>query len=180
MSNCINILDKQFTICISHQQIEKRVKELAIELNDLFRDRKPVFLSVLNGSFIFASDLMKELNMACEISFIKLSSYTGTSSSGKVSELIGLETNLQNRDVVIIEDIVDTGRTIAMLYQLLNQKKVRSTTLVTMLFKRAALIENITPDYIGFEVEDKFLVGYGLDYNQYGRNLKDIYVENKS
>jgi hypoxanthine phosphoribosyltransferase len=120
--------------------------------------------------------LLKTLDIPCEISFVKLSSYKGTNSSGSVKQLIGLEDRLEGRDVIILEDIVDTGKTVKELLGILREKNVKSITLVTMFFKKAALTENIIPDLVGFEVDNRFLVGYGLDYNQYGRNLKDIYL----
>jgi hypoxanthine phosphoribosyltransferase len=175
MTQKVKIKDKEFVIYISNDQIAKRIQELAKEIVARFKGKSPVFLAILNGSFIFASDLLKELNIPCEITFVKLASYKGIHSAGKIRNLIGLSDSLKGRDVIILEDIVDTGKTVKELYLLLKKKSVKSITLVTMFFKKEALIENILPDFVGFEVENKFLVGYGLDYEQYGRNLKDIY-----
>jgi hypoxanthine phosphoribosyltransferase len=176
MNKKIRIKDNEFVLYIDHRLIKKRIRELASDLSHYFSSSKPVFLAILNGSFIFASDLLKELDIPCEISFVKLASYKGTHSTGKIKNLIGLNDSLTGRDVIILEDIVDTGKTVTELYRLLEEKSVKSITLVTMFLKKEALVENVNPDFVGFEVENKFLVGYGLDYDQYGRNLKDIYV----
>jgi hypoxanthine phosphoribosyltransferase len=176
MSDRITILDKEFSVYLQPEVIQKRVKEIAAEINASHAGKTPLFLAILNGSFIFASDLLKSISINCEISFVKLASYIGTSSSGKITTMIGLSESLKGKDIIIIEDIVDTGRTMKNLLSILSDHSPESITIVTLLFKKEALIEDIYPDYVGFEVPDKFLVGYGLDYNGIGRNLDKIYV----
>lgn len=176
MNDEINILEKTFSVCIRTDQIQIRVDEIAKKLNNSHKGKNPLFLAVLNGSFIFASDLLKKITIDCEISFIKLASYVGTSSTGKITTMIGLSESLKGKDIIIIEDIIDTGQTMKNLLGLLYDHNPQSITIVTLLFKRNALIENIKPDHVGFEVPDKFLVGYGLDYNGIGRNRENIYV----
>ncbi|MBL7917613.1 MAG: hypoxanthine phosphoribosyltransferase, partial [Bacteroidia bacterium] len=136
----------------------------------------PVFLVVLNGSFMFASDLLKKVNIPCEISFIKVASYHGTSSTGNVTELIGLTENITNRTVVIVEDIVDTGITLEKLVTVLKGKNVKQIKVASALLKPDSYKKNIIVDYVGIEIKNEFVIGYGLDYDGMGRNLKDIYV----
>lgn len=135
----------------------------------------PVFLVVLNGAFMFASDLMKHYTDAAEISFIKMASYEGTDSSGEVTQLLGLDIDITDRHVVLVEDIVDTGNTIVALYNLINRFKIKSLRVATLFFKPEAYRKSIEIDYAGFEIEHKFIVGYGLDYNKQGRNLGEVY-----
>lgn len=172
----IKVKDLQFEPFISHHSIEARVIELANRLTVDFHGKNPLFLSVLNGSFMFTSDLMKAFLSPCEISFIKLASYQGTESTGQVQTLIGLNNNIENRDVIIIEDIVDTGNTVKKILELVKDHKPASIQILTLLFKPEAFKEDFEIDYVGFEIENKFVVGYGLDYDGYGRNLDQIYV----
>lgn len=176
MTDIITILDKRFSVYIQAEDIQNRVKEIAAKLNESHAGKTPLFLAILNGSFIFASDLLKNITIDCEISFVKLASYIGTSSTGKITTMIGLSESLNGKDIIIVEDIIDTGRTMKNLLGILHDHSPESITIVTLLFKKEALIENIKPDHVGFEVPDKFLVGYGLDYNSMGRNLEKIYV----
>ena len=176
MTDRITILDKKFSVYIQAEQIQERVKQIAAELNESHSGKTPLFLAILNGSFIFASDLLKNITLGCEISFVKLASYIGTSSTGKITTMIGLSESLKGKDIIIIEDIIDTGRTMKNLLGILYDHSPLSITIVTLLFKKEALIENIIPDHVGFIVPDKFLVGYGLDYNGMGRNLENIFV----
>jgi len=176
MTDRITIQDKEFSAYIHAEEIQTRVKEIAAELNESHAGKTPIFLAILNGSFIFVSDLLKNITLGCEISFVKLASYIGTSSTGEITTLIGLSESLKGKDIIIVEDIIDTGRTMKNLLEILHDHSPGSITIVTLLFKKEALIENITPDHVGFEVPDKFLVGYGLDYNGMGRNLDKIYV----
>lgn len=176
MMDEVSILDKQFSIYITADKIQERVNDIAAKLNISHQGKKPLFLAILNGSFIFASDLLKKINIDCEISFIKLASYLGTTSTGKVTTMIGLSESLKGKDIIIVEDIIDTGRTMKNLLAILHEHNPHSITIVTLLFKKVALIEKIKPHYVGFDVPDKFLVGYGLDYNSLGRNLESIYV----
>ncbi|MFI5195135.1 MAG: hypoxanthine phosphoribosyltransferase [Chitinophagales bacterium] len=174
MSN-IHIHDKNFKPYIAAAAIRKKVTELAQALNRDYKDKNPVFIAILNGSFIFAADLFKELTIDAEISFIKLASYKGMKSGGQVITSIGLDTEIFGRHVVIIEDIVDTGKTMnEFLPQLLHQQPA-SLKIVALLHKPEAKLHPITVDYTGFEIPDKFVVGYGLDYNGLGRNTASIY-----
>jgi hypoxanthine phosphoribosyltransferase len=172
----IKVKDLQFEPFISQYLIEVRITELANKLTVDYHGKNPLFVSVLNGSFMFTSDLMKVFLLPCEISFVKLTSYEGTQSTGQVETLIGLNNKIENRHVIIIEDIVDTGNTVKKILELINEYKPASVKILTLLFKPEALKENIEIDYVGFEIENKFVVGYGLDYDGYGRNLDQVYV----
>lgn len=172
----INILDKTFVPFISRQSIENRVLELSAMISKDYEGRCPLFLVVLNGAFLFAGELVKHIPLTCEITFIRLSSYSQTESTGKVKEIIGLDDNIENRDIIIIEDIVDTGLTIAQLLKQIEDKKPKSVEIATLLHKPEALKTPVAMRYIGFEIENKFVVGYGLDYDGIGRNLDSIYV----
>ncbi len=171
----IQVLDKKFQPFIKAAQIHEQVEKLAKQLNEDYTDKKPLFIAILNGSFMFASDLFKEITIEAEICFIKLASYKGTKSTGNVITSIGLDESLKNRHVVIIEDIVDTGKTLhEFLPQLINQQPA-SLKIAALLHKPDALAHPLTIDYLGFNVPNKFLLGYGLDYDGLGRNLKEIY-----
>lgn len=172
----IKVKDLQFEPFISNHLIEARVTELANRLTVDYHGKNPLFLSVLNGSFMFTSDLMKSFLSPCEISFIKLASYEGMESTGNVQALIGLNNQIENRDIIIIEDIVDTGNTVKKILDLVKDHKPASVKILTLLFKPEAFQEDFEIDYVGFEIENKFVVGYGLDYDGYGRNLDQIYV----
>ena len=172
----ITIKDKQFKSYISSVKISEAVKKVAEKINKDLAGESPVFLAILNGSFMFAADLMKEINLNCEISFVKLASYHGTTSTGTVSELIGLNQDLSGRVVIIIEDIVDTGNTLEKLTEILMSKKVKSFKVATAFFKPTAYTKKIKVDYVGIEIPNDFVVGYGLDYDGLGRNLKDVFV----
>jgi len=175
----ITIKDKEFKPYIEESKINFAIKSMAEKINADMANDNPLFLVVLNGSFMFAAALLKEINFPCEISFIKLASYHGTQSSGEVNELIGLSEDIKNRDVVIIEDIVDTGVTLEKLNLVLSNKQVNSIKVVTLLLKPESYKKNIPVDYSGIKIPNDFVVGYGLDYDGFGRNLKDIYVLNK-
>lgn len=179
MSQLITINDRQFKPFISSDKINEAVLQMANKINSDLLDEFPIFLVVLNGSFVFAADLLREVNIPCEISFIKLASYDGTSSSGTVTELIGLKENIHNRTVVIIEDIVDSGHTIDRLTIELIAKQAKTIKVATALFKPEAYKKEHTIHYVGFEIANDFVIGYGLDYDGLGRNLKDIYVLNQ-
>jgi len=176
MSRLITIKDKQFKPYITQRKIAAAVKAVANSINAELKDDLPVFLAVLNGSFMFASDLLKQVTIPCEISFVKLASYHGTSSSGHITELLGLAENLSDRTVVIVEDIVDTGLTIELLVDELNKKKVKKIKIATALLKPGSYKKNIKIDYVGLEIQNEFVIGYGLDYDGLGRNLKDIHI----
>ena len=171
----IRVRDKDFKSYISAEDIRKKVAELAVMLNRDYQDKHPVFIAILNGSFIFAADLFRELNIDAEISFIKLASYKGTKSSGQVISSIGLDTELFGRHVVIIEDIVDTGKTLNVFLPQLQHQQPLSLKIVALLHKPEATVYPMKVDYTGFEIPDKFVVGYGLDYNGLGRNNAAIY-----
>ena len=172
----ITVKDKQFKSYISSVKISEAVKKVAEKINTDLAGESPVFLAVLNGSFMFAADLMKEINLTCEISFVKLASYHGTTSTGTVSELIGLNQDISGRVVIIVEDIVDTGNTLEKLAEILISKKVKSFKVATAFFKPTAYTKKIKVDYVGIEIPNDFVVGYGLDYDGLGRNLKDVFV----
>lgn len=172
----VTLKDKQFKPYISSEKILEAVKQVATKINSDLAGESPVFLAVLNGSFMFAADLMKEINLNCEISFVKLASYHGTTSTGTVSELIGLNQDLTGRTVIIVEDIVDTGNTIVKLTELLKDKNVKSYKIATAFFKPSVYKKSIKIDYVGMEIPNDFVVGYGLDYDGLGRNLKDVFV----
>jgi hypoxanthine phosphoribosyltransferase len=172
----IRIKEKVFTPYISQDKILKAVYELATQLNQDLKDKNPLFLAVLNGSFMFASDLLKEITVNCEISFVKLASYEGTSSSGKVKELLGLNESVKGRTVVILEDIVDSGLTVTLIREQLKNLGADRILICTALFKPAALQHGTAPEYIGFSIGNEFVIGYGLDYDGQGRNLKDIHI----
>lgn len=173
----VNILDRRFSILLDDQTIIARVKQLADEISDDIQADNPVFIAVLNGSFMFAADLLKFIHFPCQIQFIKVSSYAGKQSSGNVQSVIGLNQSITGRNIVILEDIIDSGITIDYLINELVQQKPESIKICTLLLKPKALKIDLKPDYVGFEVDNQFLVGYGLDYNGYGRNLIHIYVE---
>lgn len=176
MNKLITIKDKQFKPYLTAQQISDAVKAVAEKINKELENELPVFLVVLNGSFMFASDLLKEVTIPCEISFIKVASYHGTSSSGSVSELIGLSEDISGRTVVIVEDIVDTGITLEKLYTVLQRKNVKQIKVASALLKPDSYKKEFKIDYVGMEIANDFVVGYGLDYDGLGRNLKEIYV----
>lgn len=176
VSQIITIKDKQFKPFITSAKIAEAVNQVATKINAELKNEDVVFLAVLNGSFMFASDLMKEVSLPSKISFIKLASYHGTSSTGNVSELIGLTEELKDKTVVIIEDIVDTGNTMEKLFATLHQKNVKQIKVATLLFKPEAYKKSFPINYTGITIGNDFVVGYGLDYDGYGRNLKEIYV----
>ncbi len=172
----VTLKDKTFVPYISSDKISASVYQMAQKINvDLVNDM-PLFLVVLNGSFMFAADLLKEVIIPCEISFIKLASYHGTSSTGTVTEMIGLTEEIKGRTVVIVEDIVDTGTTLEKLVSLLIKKEVKQIKVATFLFKPDAYKKQIKVDYIGMDIPNDFVVGYGLDYDGLGRNMKEVYV----
>lgn len=176
MSQLITIKDKQFKPYITQQKIVERVKSLADQINIELKNEFPLFLAVLNGSFMFAADLLKEIQIPCEVTFIKLSSYQGLNSKGSITELIGLNENIEGRTVVIIEDIVDSGLTLEKINIVLENKGVKEVKTATILMKPEAYTKKYSVDYIGFKIPNDFVIGYGLDYEGLGRNLKEIHV----
>ena len=173
--NPITLHNKTFEVFITETEIADIVNSMAHNINDT-RKKDPLFISVLNGSFMFSSDIMKKITLPnTEISFVKLSSYSGTETTGEVSELIGLGQDIRNRNVIILEDIIDTGITLEKIISLLKKEEVADIKVATLLFKPKAYTKDIPIDYIGKSIENKFVVGYGLDYDEIGRNLPHIY-----
>jgi hypoxanthine phosphoribosyltransferase len=171
----IKVHDKLFDTYLSENVIQNRIKEMAEVINNDYAGKKPLFIAILNGSFMFAADLFKHLDIDAELCFIKLASYKGLKSTGNVVTSIGLEDDIFNKDVIIVEDIVDTGKTLHKFLPKLIHQQPKSLKISTLLHKSAATIYPISLDYVGFDIPDKFVVGYGLDYDGLGRNLKEIY-----
>lgn len=172
----VTILDKDFELFIPYEKIRSIVEEMAEKMNDDLKDKNPLFICILNGSFMFAAEIFKRISLLdAEISFIKLASYSGTSTTGSVKELIGLNEDLTGRTVIVLEDIVDTGITIDKTIEQIRRKNPLDIKIATLLLKPEALQVKVQLDYIGIEIPNDFIVGYGLDYNGRGRNLIDIY-----
>lgn len=172
----IKVQDKKFRISIPSGEIQQSVSKVALKMNKDLKGKNPLFVVILNGAFIFASDLIRQIKVDCQISFLKMASYHGTSSTGKIRDLIGIDEDLKNRHIVIIEDIVDTGLTLEHIINILKKHSPADIKIATLLFKPDAYKKKIKIDYIGMEIPNDFIVGYGLDYNGYARNTKDIYV----
>ncbi len=171
----IQVLDKKFKPFIREDQIEKAVQEIADRMNVELKGKNPLFIVVLNGAFMFASDLFKKINIECELSFVKMSSYVGTQTTSTVRELIGLDRVLKGRTVVVVEDIIDTGITMAHTIPLLQKLEAKDVKIATLLYKPEAFQKDYTIDYIGLEIPNDFIIGYGLDYDGQARNLPEIY-----
>ncbi|GBU07447.1 hypoxanthine phosphoribosyltransferase [Bacteroidales bacterium] len=171
----IQVKDKLFELSIKEEVILEAIDKIAKAMNEDLGDKNPLFICVLNGGFMFASDLLKRLNFPCEISFIRLQSYQKSSTNGQIKEIYGLQGNIENRNVVILEDIIDTGYTMSFLKKELLSKKPNMLKVATLLFKPKALSVELEPDYVALEISNEFIVGYGLDYDGHGRNLRDIY-----
>lgn len=171
----MQIKDLQFTSFISKSKVQEQVRVLADQINSDYKDRSPVFVPILNGSFMFAADLIKLIKLPCKISFVKVSSYSGTASSGQLKTLIGLEESLFNQDIIIVEDIVDSGLTLQRIVDELKSLGTKSVEVVALLRKQTAREKPIEVKYVGFEIENEFVLGYGLDYDGLGRNKEDIY-----
>ncbi len=171
----IQIDNKEFELMLEHDQLKKRIRLIAIQLNVVYAKTVPVFIGVLNGSFMFLADLMKEIDIAAEVCFVKIASYNGEEKS-EIKEIFGLNMDLKDRNVILVEDIVDTGETLNYLLKEIRKQEPASVAVSTLLFKPGKMryaLDEIA--YIGFEIPDDFVVGYGLDYNGLGRNLKDVY-----
>lgn len=175
MTQEVQLYDKVFELYLSESDIQARVKDIAEGINQDLSGKNPIFVSILNGSFLFAADLIRYLNFQCQIEFVKAASYEAMHSTGEVKTLIGFSQVVEDRPIVIIEDIIDTGKTIKKLINDIQKYNPASIHVATLTFKREALIESFEPQYVGFEVPNVFIVGYGLDYDQLGRNLKGIY-----
>lgn len=171
----IQLHDLKFTPFISEAEINRAIEEVAEQINRDFKGQTPVFLGVLNGAFLFAAEIIKRFEGDCEVNFVKLSSYQGTSTSGEVNSLMGLTQPLENRNVVVIEDIVDTGNTLQSIDKILKSEKVKQYKIATLFYKPEAYKKNLSIDYVGLEIPNDFIVGYGLDYDGLGRNLTQVY-----
>jgi len=171
----MQIKDLTFTQFINKSSIQQKVRELAAQLNEDYQNKTPLFLPILNGSFMFAADLIKQVEVPCRVSFVKISSYVGTASSGQLKTLIGLEESLFNQDIIIVEDIVDTGLTLQKIVEELKSLGTRSVEVMALLRKQPAREKGVNVKYVGFEIENEFVLGYGLDYDGLGRNFKEIY-----
>ena len=170
------IKDKFFVPFIGKEALQNRIQALAQEINNDYAGKNPLLIGVLNGSFMFIGDLFKYLTIECEVSFIRVSSYQSTHTTGKVKQILGLKESIENRHVIIVEDIVDTGLTMQEILGYMAARKPESLKVMTLLFKPSALRTDIKLAYVGFEIENRFVVGYGLDYMEAGRNLEEIYV----
>ena len=171
----IRIHDREFVKSISREEIDKEIKRVAAQINCDYAGKRPLFLGVLNGSFMFVADLLKNIELECEISFVKLSSYQGTETTGQVREVIGLSESLEGRDVIILEDIVDTGHTMHKMMDSLKKYNPASVEIASLFVKPARMQVPVDVKYALFTIPDRFIVGYGLDYDGLGRNLPDIY-----
>ena len=173
--NEITVLDREFSVYITEDEIQSRVTALAEKINEDLKGKDVLFFGVLNGVFLFAADIFRQITLESQVSFIKLASYDGTSSTGKIKELIGWNEDITGKTVIVLEDIVDTGATLERVIGELRLRKAADIKICTLLFKPEAYTRDIPIDYIGFEIPNNFVVGYGLDYDGYGRNLKAIY-----
>ncbi|WP_029903645.1 hypoxanthine phosphoribosyltransferase [Prevotella sp. 10(H)] len=171
----VKIKDKEFELFLTQETIEKAIDDVAARLSNDLKDKDPLFICVLNGSFMYASELMKRVSVPSEVSFVKMSSYKGTTSTGKIKEIYGLEEDIKGRTIVIVEDIVDTGYTMTLMLEQLICDEPKEILITTLLLKPDALQHELKLDYVALEIPSDFIVGYGLDYDGYGRNLPDIY-----
>ena len=174
--NQVQVNGRTFRISIPEVEIKKRVKEVAAEISRDMEGKNPLLLGVLNGAFIFAADLMREITIPCEVSFVKLASYQGTTSTGKVTEVLGINEDLTGRDVIIVEDIIDTGLTMKRMIESLGTRNPASVSVCTLLLKPDKLQVELDVKYCAFKIPNEFILGYGLDFDQAARGLKDIYT----
>ena len=176
MNNKITLNDKSFRVLIPAEDIDKAVSRVAEQLNERYEGSTPIFLGVLSGSFHFLSDLVRKIDFESQVTFVKLSSYNGTESTGNVTQQLGIDIDIEGRDIIIVEDIVETGHSMSHLLDYLRAKRPASVAICTLFFKPDKFLYNYKIDYTALSIGNEFIVGYGLDYNQLGRNLKDIYV----
>ena len=174
--NIVEVRDKVFKASISEAEILKRVEEIAAQMNKDLEGKNPLFVAVLNGAFIFASDLLRRISIPCEITFVKMASYSGAVSTGHVKEIVGLNVDIEGRTIVIVEDIIDSGLTMKEMLELLAKKHPAEVHVATLLRKPKNLKVELDVDYCCFDIPNEFIVGYGLDYDGNGRNLRDIYT----
>ena len=176
MADKITLNDKVFRVMIPAEQIDAAVDRVAASLNERYAGRTPIFLGVLSGSFLFLSDLVRKTTFDSQISFVKISSYQGTESTGEVKQQLGVDFDIEGRDIIIVEDIIETGHSMNYLLDYLRSKNPASITICTLFFKPDKFLYEYDVNYVALSIGNEFIVGYGLDYNQLGRNLKDIYV----
>ena len=176
MSEKIKLQDKVFRVMIPAEEIDRAVDRVAEQLNERYAGRTPVFLGVLSGSFLFLSDLVRKTTFNSQLAFVKISSYEGTESTGQVKQQFGVDFDIEDRDIIIVEDIVETGHSMNYLLDHLRRKNPASISICTLFFKPDKFLYEYKVDYVALSIGNEFIVGYGLDYNQLGRNLKDIYV----
>jgi len=173
----VSLLDQKFRMCISRQQVRSSIEQIADRINNDYADKEILFIAVLNGAFMFTAELVRKVKPLCRISFVKVASYQGDSSEGIVRELIGLKEDLNGKHVILVDDIVDTGFTLAhIMNQIKTTYKPASIAVASLLFKPQSYRKSIAIDYVGIEIPNDFVVGWGLDFNGYGRNFEDIYV----
>ena len=172
----IKLLDRRFKKMIHAEEIDKAVERVAEQLNERYAGKTPVFLGVLSGSFLFLSDLVRKINFDSRLAFVKISSYEGTQSTGNVKQQLGIDFDIEGKDIIIVEDIVETGHSMNYLLDYLQQRNPASVSICTLFFKPEKFLYEYKIDYVAMPIGNEFIVGYGLDYNQIGRNLKDIYV----
>lgn len=175
MADTIKLHDLEFIPYLSEQELDKIVTKLSASINENYEGKSPLFVVVLNGAFIFASDILKRVTLDCEVSFLRVSSYRGTASTGEVKEMMPIGTDVSGRDIVLIEDIVDTGKTMGEVKSKMLSEGANTVSICTLLYKPEAFAGNYRVDYIGVEIPDRFVVGYGLDYDGLGRNLPSLY-----
>jgi len=175
MKDTVKLHDKEFEIFIHQDEIAKAIKKMVDEVEAEIGDQNPLFIGVLNGSFLVVADFVRQYKYNCEVSFVKMASYTGTGSTGDVKTLLGINENLEGRTVVVLEDIVDTGNTLEKLIGIFEEKGVKDLKIATLFYKPEAYKKSYPIDYVGMEIENRFIVGYGLDYDGWGRNLPHIY-----
>ena len=179
MSN-IKIKDKQFEPFITEEDLLDSISKIADQLNEEYRDKSPVFVCILTGAFMFAAEILKRFKWDCEVTFMRLKSYDGTESKGEVRELQGFVEKLEGREIIVLEDIIETGKTMTHLLEKMKNQNPASIRIASLFFKPHALQKEVHPDYVAFEIGNDFIVGFGLDYDGYGRNLRQIYkVNNK-
>lgn len=171
----MQIKDKEFELFLSEQEIQSTIQRLAQQINQEYRGKEVIFVGVMNGAFMFVADLLRNIDFECEVSFVKLASYEGVQTSGTVHELIGLVNDLYEKHVIILEDIVDTGLTLDKVFSMIDADAPSSLEVACLLYKPTAFKGKHAPKFVGIEIPDYFVVGYGLDYMEYGRNTKDIY-----
>ena len=176
MTKKITLGDKTFRVMIPAEEIDKAVSRVAEQLNERYQGRTPIFLGVLSGSFLFLADLVRKVNFESQLAFVKISSYDGTESTGNVKQQFGVDFDIEGRDIIIVEDIVETGHSMNYLLDHLRKKNPASISICTLFFKPEKFLYEYDIDYTALSIGNEFIVGYGLDYNQLGRNLKDIYV----